>query len=1606
MVDSADAIARAVGEIEAHARATESEPNEFSGRNLEASAGRRRCAPSRNIGLRPSVYLSFKAARKKPGELLDRADTNRSEERDTLSRDLGWPGQGQGDAGGQGAPAPEAKDGKAAKGGNPTGAKAEADAEAEAEAKAAAEARKKVFPTVGSPVAAASVPTPSRRAVPQRGAAGPGPAEPPTASSSANADDDVVMGAREAAATFLTQPSDPPLRVLDGLARPRSPCPTRRRPSSDGSIKLEYECEARTSPLDSAAVTYGSTSALLNGAQVTVKKGDWVRLGTTSDSYYEVDKAYGDGSYQANAFSDGARRVHGRAHGRRGRRLLQRPSSDDDVSSACATSRVRSTDVINVDASAAAWSSTLRSVATIESASDYLVVTAAKPLPGNGSYVGLYVDVEFLAQHGDLKPMDGSLADGDFSLTTYWPNERVAKPSPFNATGLRWNSPSDTMDAVMERVGAGDGVSLAFGLVDVSRSAYTPSTDTRWSGGYAWTVTFLSAIGNVPQMKVESNVTVSYAAKTKSLASSYWGHSAVTLEVEDESSGSEDTYQGDANSYTFGLDSTGAADGGQVSGSYGLTFGDTTSADTAFSVANATSYKAISDAAFKAQFQAALRGRASPPTSRSSSPNRAAAYTYTITYRSAEVGGDVALLGTDATQLSGTGASVSVSVEEEGAQIYGSFQLRFSGYTTGVVSYDASAEDVEAQLNALQSISPSKTSLMDYLAPGEVFRLGGVDGGIYSSHAGKVDGSEMLGSLLDYSENAPVVGTPQAPSAKSGSTQHTTCLDLRVRRGRRDGASGHGYEYLFEMTGTNNNRDAYGYGGWTSSILGSNAPKIEVVAVGSEFGCQDALGPEEKLDVTATTKHNSTRVELSANAALYVAPGDRIRIGDSSDPFMICTVAEIATFLSKYWIELTLPFDCGNSTHGSGPIYGLTNGCGGGKTIHVVNEATGECLDWSHYGGRARDARVSTVVPGGSLEVQTLTLATDSAQARAGRRVLRVLHQPRTMVTASSTGLGNDPEGACFDWDTPAATLEERIVAALNLTYVNSTIDEAQVKYTGSLVGGDMPTVFAIDNSMSLPEIYFDGLVGVSQPPTIYANKSNCSARPFSDNNDEYVVADVVSAGAGAGTVRFTDALLPLGSRDDATAAGQFLGPNGTALSIYKLSGSALSVAFDEALGDQPAMLADGAYLADGVAATVVDDVASDYGYDFEIFFDGIGMQTACTDLFATSVYGVLTPFAWTDGTSAHDDATTADHGGFDLAATDDGVAGVLNLEADLERLPALDDIVVSVETTDTGMGLTWTLTSRDPAGDIPTLACTATRRPRLGAQRDRAAQVEVCREGPDAQNGFVWSVTFVSVSGDVPTLEVVSSLTGSGAAVAATTVVDGNALGGTFALQTADGYTTDQLPYDVSTGALEAALEALSGVGAIEVTTGWELDESSEYGKAYMIESSGTRGDGVRTIVGYSIQWDDAVSFADADTDAATCDTTGYGDCLAEGAAISGAPPYDYVVSGLTINTTYYFCIAARNELYDPPRRGGRADVVFDVSASEVDAAALYEDGPSVVYATGLSAGTLYYVRVAAVNTVGTSAWATASNPTAPAAAPDRVTFSSTGPRSRVPFS
>lgn len=69
----------------------------------------------------------------------------------------------------------------------------------------------------------------------------------------------------------------------------------------DGSIKLEYECEARTTKLDSVSATSGSTAALLTGARRAVLKGDWIRVAASgADSYYEIAKVHAQGATDAN----------------------------------------------------------------------------------------------------------------------------------------------------------------------------------------------------------------------------------------------------------------------------------------------------------------------------------------------------------------------------------------------------------------------------------------------------------------------------------------------------------------------------------------------------------------------------------------------------------------------------------------------------------------------------------------------------------------------------------------------------------------------------------------------------------------------------------------------------------------------------------------------------------------------------------------------------------------------------------------------------------------------------------------------------------------------------------------------------------------------------------------------------------------------------------------------------------------------------------------------------------------------------------------------------------------------------------------------------------
>jgi len=95
---------------------------------------------------------------------------------------------------------------------------------------------------------------------------------------------------------------------------------------------------------------------------------------------------------------------------------------------------------------------------------------------------------------------------------------------------------------------------------------------------------------------------------------------------------------------------------------------------------------------------------------------------------------------------------------------------------------------------------------------------------------------------------------------------------------------------------------------------------------------------------------------------------------------------------------------------------------------------------------------------------------------------------------------------------------------------------------------------------------------------------------------------------------------------------------------------------------------------------------------------------------------------------------------------------------------------------------------------------------------------VTVSKSSLDARGGAEWLVTFATAIGDVPTLESVSSLTGTGAKIDITEVVQGNAIGGEFTLELGGEYTST-MPHDVSAIQLLAELEELSGTGMI--TTG-----------------------------------------------------------------------------------------------------------------------------------------------------------------------------------------
>jgi hypothetical protein len=63
-------------------------------------------------------------------------------------------------------------------------------------------------------------------------------------------------------------------------------------------------------------------------------------------------------------------------------------------------------------------------------------------------------------------------------------------------------------------------------------------------------------------------------------------------------------------------------------------------------------------------------------------------------------------------------------------------------------------------------------------------------------------------------------------------------------------------------------------------------------------------------------------------------------------------------------------------------------------------------------------------------------------------------------------------------------------------------------------------------------------------------------------------------------------------------------------------------------------------------------------------------------------------------------------------------------------------------------------------------------------------------------------------------------------------------------------------------------------------------------------------------------VSWDTVDTFENSISVVASCSSIGFGYCSVSGIAISGIPPFSYVITQLTSGTLYYIRVAARNEL------------------------------------------------------------------------------------------
>jgi len=125
-----------------------------------------------------------------------------------------------------------------------------------------------------------------------------------------------------------------------------------------------------------------------------------------------------------------------------------------------------------------------------------------------------------------------------------------------------------------------------------------------------------------------------------------------------------------------------------------------------------------------------------------------------------------------------------------------------------------------------------------------------------------------------------------------------------------------------------------------------------------------------------------------------------------------------------------------------------------------------------------------------------------------------------------------------------------------------------------------------------------------------------------------------------------------------------------------------------------------------------------------------------------------------------------------------------------------------------------------------------------------------------------------------------------------------------------------------------------------LEVLSGTEIE-------AFFLPPAGADGGDISR---YTIHWDTDELFSNALGDNATCATSGFGQCEIEGSTLESLPPYSYLINNLSPDVRYYVRIAARNSIpvqqIDPT-----GDVPDNTRWSETASAMPSDQPPSAPY-------------------------------------------------------